>query len=371
MKKFVCLRTSSRPIPRVMRMMTVAKELHLETLFLGANREFSLPQSDTWDGMAVKRVGSPYPMLNGNGLFTYIKGVCSYNLGAYKVLKKESPVIMHVSDVESFPAAFFYKLFNKTSLLYNIHDNLSQRYALPKLVTSVLNILEGLIVKFSDKTIVPEKFRADSLPKFCQKKISVIKNTPIDPGKETPRVKDGISRIVFAGWLDSGRGIDTLIELASSMSKVQILIAGEGDNSIVEKVSAIPNCEYFGFLDHDKVLELTKSADFVFAHYSPHRVINRYAAPNKLAEALAVGRPVIINKEALVSQLVSSSQCGIVTNYGDVESIKNSILELSTNNDEYNLMCERARELFEKEYSWVKVKSATQDVLLQLLESRN
>ncbi|WP_440875551.1 glycosyltransferase [Thalassotalea sp. PLHSN55] len=349
-------------------MMTVAKDIGLNAIFIGANRESDLPSKDSWDGMEVNRVGQFYPMLNGSAFFTYLRGVFSYNVNSYKFLKKERPELIHVSDVESFPAAFVYKLFNRTALLYNIHDNLAQRYALPRAINGALNILEGLIVKYADATLVPEVFRATSLPKFCQKKISVIRNTPIDPGKEPPREKDDTIRIVFAGWLDSGRGIDTLLELANLMPNVQLLIAGEGDDEIVKKVSSVPNCKYFGFLDHEKVLELTKSADYVFAHYSPHRIINRYAAPNKLAESLAVGRPVIINKEALVSRLVVESNCGIVTKYGDAESIKQEILALEDN--EFDCMCERARNLFEKEYSWEKVKLASQQVLLKLLERK-
>jgi len=350
-------------------MMTVAKEMKLKPIFVGANREEHLPIKDVWDGMVVNRVGNYYPMLNGAGFFKYIKGVSSFNFSAYKFLKKEQPEIIHVSDVESFPAAFIYKLFNKTAILYNIHDNLSQRYALPKIITSVLNVLEGIIVKYSDATIVPEKFRASSLPKFCQNKISVIRNTPIDPGFTQPREKDDVVRIVFAGWLDEGRGIDTLLELATLMPNVQLLIAGEGDKVIIDNISAISNCEYLGFLDHEKVLKLTESSDFVFAHYSPHRVINRYAAPNKLAEALAVGRPVIINKEALVSRLVIEYDCGVVSDYGDVDKLKECILDLTEDPLKYDAMCIRARELFEKEYCWEKVKLESQKTILKLLKS--
>jgi glycosyltransferase involved in cell wall biosynthesis len=369
MNRFLCLRTSSRPIPRVIRMMIVAKEMKLKPVFVGANREEGLLTKDVWDGMEVNRVGGFYPMLNGAGFLTYIKGVFSYNLSAYKFIKNEQPAIIHVSDVESFPAAFVFSLFNKTRLLYNIHDNLAQRYSLPKIVNGALNILEGLIVKYSDETIVPEKFRALSLPKFCQNKISVIRNTPIDPGFSEPREKDKIIRIVFAGWLDKGRGIDTLLELSAVMPNVRLLIAGEGDKGLVDKIKGSPNCKYLGFLDHEKVLELTEKSDFVFAHYSPHRIINMYAAPNKLAESLAVGRPIIINGEAFVSRLVKDYECGIVTSYGDVDSLREAILDLFSEPATYDAMCNRARKLFEKEYCWEKVKLASQKIILKMLKS--
>ncbi len=370
MKKFLCLRTSSRPIPRVLRMMKVAEDLGLESKFIGAYREESLPEFDSWENMTVQRSGSFYPMLNGLGLLKYIKGVFSFNYHALKILRNEKAQIVHVSDVESFPAAFIYKLFNNTKIIYNIHDNFAQRYAVPKIIKMVLNFFEGLIILYSNVTIVPEKFRADALPRFAQKKITVIRNTPVDPGYSLPR--DGSCgeevRIVFAGWLDFGRGLDSLIRLSNEMEKIKVVVAGEGSDEIIEKIKNCENIEYKGFLNHKEVLELTKDSDFVFAHYSPHREINRFAAPNKLAEALAVGRPVIINSEAKISELVSRKKCGVVTSYDDVKDIISNIKKITENEGVYKEMSIKSRELFEAEYSWSLVKEKTQKILCRLIK---
>lgn len=364
MKKAVFLRTSSKPIPRVKRVAVVAEELGYETLFVGAYRDIQLKESDVWDDLSVRRVGKYYPMLNGNGFFTYISGVFHYNLSAYKLLREVKPNLIHFSDVESFFAVFLYSIFSKVNTIYNIHDNFGQRYPLPKVINNVLNVFEGLIVKFSTRTIVPEKFRADSLPKFCHKDIDVIKNTPIDPGfSEHEMSSSGNIKIIFAGWLDEGRGIETLLKLAQSNPKFEIHIAGEGSAEIIKRISSVENCLYHGFLNHGEVMDLTKACDFVFAHYSPHRIINVFAAPNKLAEALAVGRPVILNSETNVSKPVIEYDCGIVTPYGDLKSLEKKILFLLNNRPVYKDMCRRSRELFEKNYSWEVVKRNTIKVI--------
>ncbi|WP_105199407.1 glycosyltransferase [Pseudoalteromonas sp. T1lg10] len=360
MKKIIFLRTSSKPIPRVKRVAHVAKELGYKGLFIGAHREQNLANTDLWDGLEVERVGKFYPMLNGAGLMTYLKGVVSYNRGAFKLLKDKKPDVIHFSDVESFFAVFFYRLFNKVSTLYNIHDNFGQRYPLPKPVNQLLNVFEGLIVRFASATMVPERFRADALPKFCRSKIHVVRNTPVDPGASAHAGFEGDKiKLVFAGWLDGGRGIDTLLELADLEPRIELHVAGEGSKELVGKFESKRNCRYYGFLDHEQVLSLTRDCDFVFAHYSPHRIINIYAAPNKLAESLAVSRPVIINNEALVSKPIQSMSCGIVTNYGDVRELHKKILALVSDYDAYICACKKARELFEIEYSWESVKEST------------
>ncbi|MRX27152.1 glycosyltransferase [Kangiella sp. HZ709] len=367
MKKILLLRTSSKPIPRVKRMALVAEELGFETLFVGAYRDEGLDEKDEWDGLKVKRVGKYYPMLNGAGLFTYLKGVIRYNIGAYKTLKKERPEVIHFSDVESFFAVFVYGLFNKISTLYNIHDNFGQRYPLPSFFNKILNFFEGLIVKYATSTLVPEQFRADALPAFCRSKITVIKNTPVDPGQQK---HSGLNcskiKVVFAGWLDEGRGIGTLLDIANNNDNYEVHIAGEGSPDIMAKIAEHKNCIYHGFLNHYQVLDLTAQCDFVFAHYSPHRIINIFAAPNKLAESLAVGRPVIINSEAKVSQPVESVGCGVVTAYGDAEAIVETISTICSEPSSYLDMCQKARTLFEDSYSWEKVKAETIQVFKNL-----
>jgi glycosyltransferase involved in cell wall biosynthesis len=211
--------------------------------------------------------------------------------------------------------------------------------------------------------MVPEKFRASALPRFCQDKIVVVRNTPVDPGF-SPNINFKFEKInvVFAGWLDEGRGIETLLNLAEMDPKFQIHVAGEGSKKVLDKILKLDNCHYYGFLNHKQVLDLTKNCDFVFAHYSPHRKINIFAAPNKLAESLAVGRPVIINSEALVSKNVSHYSCGLVTPYNDTKQLHNKILELCENHEEYESVCANARRLFEREYSWESVKESTINV---------
>lgn len=369
MSKIVYLRTSSLPIPRISRVAHVAKQLGYQALFIGALRDLSLDRNTEWDGMRVVRVGKYFPLLNGVGLLNYIKGVASYNYAAYKVLRVERPAIVHFSDVESFFAVFAFCLFSKSKTIYNIHDNFSQRYPLPKYINFILNIFEGLIVKFSTATIVPEIFRAEGLPNFCRNKITVVRNTPIDPGLVPHEGFDGEKiKIVFAGWLDDGRGVNTLLDLAELNPRIDLQIAGEGSAEIIEKLEACPSCHYHGFLNHTQVLNLTSNCDFVFAHYSPHRSINIHAAPNKLAEALAIGRPVIINSEALVSKTIAKNNCGIVTPYGDVEKLLEAILRLSDDVKNYASACDNARKLFERDYSWENVKETTARVLKKVGE---
>lgn len=46
-------------------------------------------------GMRVERVGDHYPMLNGVGLFTYLKDIFSHNAGASRLIEKYALEVVH------------------------------------------------------------------------------------------------------------------------------------------------------------------------------------------------------------------------------------------------------------------------------------
>ncbi len=347
----------------------VAEEMGLSTLFIGANREKDLPQSDEWSGFRVERKGRYYPMLNGQGFGLYIKGLMSFNFKTFKYLIKVKPEIVHISDIESYWSGFLYCKIYRKKMIYNIHDNLAQRYQLSKKLKWILNNIEGIAVKCSSVALVPEEFRRASLPNYCKSKVKVVKNTPEDISEGLQRefqIKEQVT-IFYAGWMDEGRGIHQLIEIVNALENAQLICAGEGDNKIIEMLKSHEKVNYLGFLTHKEIMDYTNKVDFVYACYNPCREINLYAAPNKLAEALSTGCPVIVNSEAKVSYNVEQYHCGIVAPYGNVDEITQQIKIITQDPNVYNEMSRQARKLFEKEYSWIVAKSAMQQTLNQLI----
>ena len=85
------------------------------------------------------------PLLNGKNFILYAWFVFTLNIAILFNLLKKRPQLVHVSDYEHF-FLLKYILFFRAKLIYNIHDNFSQRYNLPKAIKKGLNILEGINV---------------------------------------------------------------------------------------------------------------------------------------------------------------------------------------------------------------------------------
>ncbi len=364
MNTAVFARLGARPIPRVSRMMTVAEELGFEPVYCGALRHDGLTRTDTWGGWKVIRLGSPFPLLNGKRPFLYLKSIFLYNWHLFRYLRKSKPAILHASDFETMPASVLYRLFNRNLLIYNIHDNLAQRYNMPAGLACVLNVMEGICVRAADITVVPENFRRSALPRWCQRKVAVIRNTPEDTGYSPPEVADNSTiRIFFGGWLDWGRGLRALISMAEQNPDIDLRIAGEGAPEIVKELEGSPRVTYLGFLDHQAVMEETRRCHFISALYDPVRTINRYAASNKLAEALSIGRPIILNSEMHISKSLAPSACLVIVDYAHAHCIGPSLRALVRDQSAFIAASEEARRIYEKRFAWKPVRERIRTVL--------
>lgn len=345
--------------------MRIVADRGLQPTYFGSLRAENLARVDEWDGFEVIRIGPYFPLLNGRRPLVYLRGVFLFNLALLSELRSRRPRLIHASDSETMPASVLYHLVTGVPLVFNIHDNLADRYCVGPAIRGVLNALEGSMVRLSDAALVPESFRRAALPKWCQHRVHVVRNSPEDTGWSPPTLAGGRRvRVLYAGWLDWGRGLSALIELANQHAWLEIIIAGDGDSDVVEAISR-SSATFRGYLSHAEVMAATKQADFVAAFYDPVRPINRAAAPNKLAEAFSAGRPVLINEEVLVAQAPELAACTVRVPYANIASVA-ALVRAVTRSDEYAGMCRSARAVYESQYSWASIRQTLEEVLRRL-----
>ena len=359
----VFARIGSRPIPRVVRMMRVAADLGYETVFCGAPREEGLSRTDEWSGCRIVRLGRHFPLLNGRRPWLYLRSVYHFNRELYRFLEKHRPALVHASDIETMAAALRYRKRTGAHVVYNIHDNLAQRYDVPAPVAWLLNALEGWCARAADVTVVPEEFRRSALPASCREQVLIVRNTPEDSGFSEPDLGGDRIRVFFAGWLDWGRGLRALLTIAAENADIELRIAGDGAPEIVAELEADPNVDYLGFVDHDAVMEETRRCHFVAALYDPARQINRFAASNKLAESLSVGRPVVVNSEMEAGKDIEPRNCLVVADYARAGQLAPRLRALHGDAEAYRAACRSARQAYEAQYAWGPVRERIRQVL--------
>jgi glycosyltransferase involved in cell wall biosynthesis len=350
------LRLAARPVPRVLRMMRIARDAGLDVFFVGALRDPRLATQDSWEGFQVFRVGRLFPLVNGRKPWLYLRSVLDCNWGFLAVLRRQQPSIVHASDFEAMPAGVLYRLTRRCRLVYNIHDNLALRYGVPRPLAWCLNALEGLAILLADESIIPEEFRRSNLPRWCRHKVVVVRNLPPDSGPAPPRpFENGRIRLFYGGWLDWQRGIGALLTLAKEPD-IEIRIAGEGAPEIVDQLKQVASITYLGFVDSKAIIEETRQCHFVPVLYDPARTINRLAAPNKLAEALSIGRPIILNSELEIANMVAGYHCVIDTKYSEAATIAAKLRMMAADASAYSMACANARQTYQTHYSWERTR---------------
>jgi glycosyltransferase involved in cell wall biosynthesis len=343
--------------------MKVVREQGADCLFVGAHRAPGLKSEDMWGDVSVVRVGRPFPLVNGRRPMTYLRGVLSYCVAAFRLIRKKRPALIHASDFEAAVPSVIAGRILGVPVVYNIHDNLSVRYAFPAWARAILNVMEGLVVRASTVTLVPEPFRRDLLAPWARNKVFVVRNSPDDPGYHAPlSTPSAMPRVLFAGWLDFDRGLAQIVALASR-GAIRLVVVGDGDERVEALVRGTPNVEFRGFCTHEQVMELTAECDYVAAFYNPTRIINRFAASNKIAEALAIGRPVLINQELMVAPQLIASGVAIAIPYESINELPAAIGRQHPTPESYLQTCEAARKLYERDYHSGQVRQATIEAL--------
>lgn len=349
---FAFIRPSSYPIPPIRRKMEVAKDLGFDVKFIGARRKRNLLKNEVWQGFNIERLGIYYP---GSSWY-YLIGTPIFGIITAIWLIKNKPAIIHASDLEGiFGVKLYYILGGRSYIIYNIYDNYSLRYKVPKWMKNILNKIESGFGKCSDVVIVPDQTRLKLLLPWVPNQSVIIPNSTKDPGYKPLKINSKI-KIFASGWLVEQRGYKILGELIKKNDKVELLICGEGTKNIKDYINTLPRTTFYGYLPQEEALKIGSNCDLIFAYYDPSFEINIYASPNKVYDALALGRPVVINEETEISKWVKINKVGYCLPYDNVDSLNqliNTIINDPT--DAYRISI-NARKLYEKLYDWNVVK---------------
>lgn len=175
----------------------------------------------------------------------------------------------------------------------------------------------------------------------------VVKPNFIDPAPE-PGPSSG-DFFLFAGRLDEGKGVKTLLKAwTSSCPPAPLRIAGSG--ALLADVSAAVRnssmIEHLGTLDRTSLLDQMRQAR---ALIFPSQWYENF--PVTLVEAFACGLPVIVSRIGAMAEIVEDGRTGLLFNPGDPDDLRAKVRWAWDNPDELDRMGARARCEYESKYT--------------------
>jgi hypothetical protein len=275
------------------------------------------------------------------GYFAFLHHV----LRALKDLRPD--VVCAVNEELAFLLVPFRHLLYRR-LVCELYDPLDARHSGASApVRAASRLVSSFALRFADQLIVTDGNRLGMVGQY-QHKTAVIENVPEDPGPgPAERIPAGPVRIWAAGSLDEAHGLRELLAAIEPIPGVSVLSAGwPYDAYASETFVKHPRVEYRGIVTSARALELAATCDAVFCFYAPVNVNMINASPNKVNDALAVGRPVLINQEVKVADWVRQHGAGYSCGYSDVAALREIVRGLGSKRDGLPMLAQRLRELF-------------------------
>lgn len=286
--------------------------------------------------------------------------------------------IIHAFDLDvGLPAYLLSKLIPK-KYVYHVADfYVDSRKYVPAKLKNMIRKIEYKVINNAVSTIVCTEERIKQIEGSKPKNITVIHNTPFVAQEsldtslgctEAPPLKN---RIIFTyvGGLGESRFIRSAIEVIKDYPQILLNLAGMGTlSSYVEGMSLKhPNINYYGMLSYTDSIALYNKTDFIFAIYDPTVPNHQFSAPNKIYEAMMLGKPIVVAKNTGMDKIVNDNQMGYVILYSQ-ESFREFIDNLIHHKLDWEKLGKNARDAYGK-YSWAKMKTRLIGLYEQISEN--
>jgi glycosyltransferase involved in cell wall biosynthesis len=169
----------------------------------------------------------------------------------------------------------------------------------------------------------------------------------LDAGSYTPSY-DSSGYFVYVGRLSEEKGLGHLLEAKRKVSRMRLVVAGEGDllDRLRQSASRDAGVSFTGFLPGRELSGVWRDAAFTVV---PSVCYENF--PYAVLESFAYGKPVVASRIGGIPELVRDGQNGLLVEPGDADGLAERIGWLPANPDEAVRMGKAARRDVEETYS--------------------
>jgi glycosyltransferase involved in cell wall biosynthesis len=311
---------------RVGKTCRTLMRLGYETHFIGWDRRPGTVKEIDLGGSCMHVM--QYETLHGRG---NLIGQGRFFLHISRVLRDVRPTVVCAVNEELACAVLPMKGVFYDRLVCDVFDSLRARASTRGWERRIpLKLISAVGSTGADRLIATDTNRQKMLGQFAGKSI-VIENVPEDPGEELAKsLPFGPIKVWAAGSLEEEKGLRLLLEAIERLPDVRIVSAGwPYDEYASDVFIRHPRVEFHGIVTARRALQLAASCDAVFSYYAPVHEYRINASPNKVYDAMAVGRPVLINREVRLSEWVVATGVGETCAYHDIECLRERIASLA------------------------------------------
>lgn len=352
----ICRSTPVAPDPRVERIAGALSAAGFAVTIVGWDRGWNLPSQEEHPGYTVIRVHIPAPF--GRGLRNLL-GVLRWQAAILIWLLKNRDCyrIIHACDLDAALPGLLAARICRKQLVFDIFDSYADAFRVGPFRWFV-RWLETTVAAQSDAVIIADDARREQLAGVGPRRLVVVYNSPLDLEPELGTLNaDEEScgfKIAYVGLLDETRGLFTLLDVVAERPDWTLDLAGFGvdEERLIQRAKGLPNVRFYGRVDHTAALQIMARADVLIATYDPAVPNHRYASPNKLFEAMMLGKPIIVARGTRIDELIEKYKCGLIVPYGHAEALASALDRLAVDPEQRRALGLAGRRAYEAYYHW-------------------
>jgi len=195
--------------------------------------------------------------------------------------------------------------------------------------------------------------------------------------REQLGLKDRFAAIYF-GAMGLANGLEYVIEAAQILSKrrsnhiVLVLLGSGGKRAELEKLASKYELKNVIFSDpapdKEQLARIVAGCDACLTIY---RATKEHTwSPNKMFDALAAGKPVLINVPGWLGETIEKNNCGRCLDANHPEMLTDALEELAANPELCRQMGKNARELAQRQFDRTKLANLFEKVLIEAISKK-
>ena len=279
-----------------------------------------------------------------------IKILLKYTIRALSILKKINPNIIYAANLDMLFVAVSYKIiFNKKAkIIYEVADldriiYNDSLFIIDKIISLIMWNTEKLLCRKINKLIITSPyFWTEYYSKFVLKEDTIfIPNVPKkDLFRNLTYKSNKILTIGFIGGVRYKEQLKMLIDAGKELRNIKILIAGGGPDyqEIVEYSENLDFVYIYGSYNYEsEIAKLYSMVDIVYSVYGTKYKNVKIALPNRLYEAIASIKPIIVAKNTKLAEFVLEKGIGFVVSDTKQNDLVNLLRDIINKNIDLNI----------------------------------
>lgn len=345
---------------------TLVENGHKVTI-LAWDRLRECPKKEVLDGINIERIhiSSVY----GNIFQNSLNMPLFWTYAFFKLLFRNFDVI-HCHDFDTLLPGFLLGKLKGKKIVYDAHESypVMKSVKLPAIIIKLIAFLEGFLSRRTDYVITVNDLIKKIFNRYGVSKVAVIMNCPRLEDYDIPAEKvakfrkkinpDNNFLIIYIGGFQAERGLEEMLYACSKIKedKIKIIFCGRGvlEKKLknIVKENKLQKCvSFMGFIRPEEVPIYTKASDLLFIFYNKNDPHNTLSSPNKLFDAIAAKKPIIVTNVGILGDVVREEKIGFVIGGGNIDELADKIKTIMNNKEIYNNFAKNAEKASLK-YNW-------------------